>query len=139
MISNDKEFEEVFKRYLKSKGTEGNETYFCGCLSCDDCTLKDVSYGLSDIGVALCSRKPFEKIKKYEKKIELLKQEIEIMNKWEKEDILRKKLLGVCMEIRSDWGNLLCSGIKCDNCIFNGKTNNLYKWMEEQKRCGEQE
>ena len=86
MIENDKEFQEVFKKYLKSKGTEGNETYFCGCLSCDDCILKDVSYGLSDIGVALCSGKPFEKIKKYEKKIELLKQEIDIMNKWKKEN-----------------------------------------------------
>lgn len=86
MIENDKEFQEVFKKYLKSKGTEGNENYFCGCLSCDDCTLKDVNYGLSDIGVALCSGKPFEKIKKYEKKIKLLKQEIEIMNKWKEEN-----------------------------------------------------
>lgn len=136
MISNDKEFKDAFREYLKSKGINERTDIVCDGIECKDCIFKD----LGD-----CIKTPFKEIEIYEKciasykkKIEALKQEINVMNKWVKEDILRKKLLGVCTEIRSNWGNLLCSGIKCDNCIFNGKTDNLHKWMKEQKNRGEE-
>lgn len=91
MIENDKEFKNAFNKYLKSEGIEENETYFCGTMQCDDCVLKDVSYGLDDIDEVQCSGTPFKEIEKCEKKIKLLKQEIEIMNKWEEENKILTK------------------------------------------------
>ena len=144
MIDNDKEFQKAFKEYMKSKGLEGNETCFCGRLQCDDCMLKDVSYNLYDINEVQCSGTPFKEIEKYEKQIKLLRREINIIDSWEKESILSNKLQDVCKEIKrqchdSGADNLKCDGITCDTCIFNGDTNNFYKWIEDQEKRGKED
>ena len=136
MIKNDKEFEEVFRRYLKSKGIEGNETCFCGRLQCDDCTLKDVSYGLSDINEVQCSGTPFKEIEKYEKKIELLRREIDIMCNWKRNQEINNKVKDFCKTLRTNSDLMFsCRGIDCDDCLFNNM-DNFSEWMRQAKTRG---
>ena len=140
MIENDKEFKNAFKKYLKSEGIEGNETYFCGTMQCDDCVLKDVSYGLSDIDEVPCSGTPFKEIEKNEKKIALLRKEISIMKKWKKESDLKKKLKDFCETFRQgNWNDNIvfsCCGIDCDDCLFNN-IDNFKEWARQAKAKGE--
>lgn len=70
MIENDNEFQEVFKKYLKSEDISANEDFFCGRMNCEDCLFRD----LTD-----CSKMPFWEIKRCEERIAMMKKEIEFM------------------------------------------------------------
>lgn len=133
MIENDKEFQETFRNYLKSKGIEGNETCFCGRLQCDDCMLKDVSYNLYDTNEVQCSKKPFEEIKKCEKRIELLRREIDIMQNWKRNREINNKLKDFCKTLRTTSNAVFsCYGISCDDCLFKN-IDNFKEWARRTK------
>jgi hypothetical protein len=138
MIENDKEFQETFRNYLKSKGIEGNETCFCGRLQCDDCMLKDVSYNLYDTNEVQCSKKPFEEIKKCEKRIELLRREIDIMQNWKRNREINNKLKDFCKTLRTNSNTVLsCRGIDCNDCLFDNM-DNFSEWVRQAKTRGEE-
>ena len=138
MINNDKEFQETFKEFMKSKGVdvETRKYYLCEDLGCNNCILKDVR---CDLG--FCTFHPFEEIKRREKEIRLLKQQISIMSNWKKEREINKKLKEICEMFRRGNGNdnidFTCYGIRCDECLFNNM-NNFKKWARQEKMRGEE-
>lgn len=83
MIENDKEYQEAFEEFMKSKGVdvETRKYYLCEDLGCNNCILKDVRRDLD-----FCTFHPFEEIKRREKEIRMLKQQISIMSNWKKEN-----------------------------------------------------
>lgn len=126
MISNDKEFQDVSRRYMRSKGAE-----WCGNGNCNDCLLK----GTKVRPERICIRDPFRKIEEYEKNIEQLKKEIEIMEMWEKEtgsDLVRE-LQDICNTLRSRAKEPKCPRVVCEECPFYD-IRNFTKWMIYMRR-----
>lgn len=142
MITNDKEFQETFKEYVKGYGIETNEIHMCNGLPCSDCILKPISdetYDKSNKTCNVCEERPFQKIKEYEKKIALLKQEISIMSAWKRNRDMNKELQDFCKTFRSGNNNLselTCYGINCNACPFGG-IGNLKEWARREKAKSE--
>ena len=102
-IKSDEQLEEVFKNYMKSKNIEVHDDYPypCGDLECKDCILNDMTHKLRNLGFFTCVKHPFQMIEKYEEIIFVLKQEIEVIESWKKENgILTKEEEKDCAEIR---------------------------------------
>lgn len=140
MINNDKEFQEAFKEYVeyvKGYGIETNEIHMCNGLPCRDCILKPISdetYDKSKKTCNVCEERPFQKIKEYEKKIALLKQEISIMSNWKRNCKIENKLKDFCKTFRDDTNSndLTCRGIDCDKCPFEDM-GNFREWARKMR------
>lgn len=142
MIKNDEQFQETFKEYVKGYGIETNEIHMCNGLPCRDCILKPISdetYDTSNKTCNVCEERPFQKIKEYEKKIALLKQEISIMSAWKRNRDMNKTLQDFCKTFRSGNNNpseMTCYGINCNACPFGG-IGNLKEWARREKAKSE--
>jgi hypothetical protein len=132
MIENDNEFQEAFKEYAKSKGVDYENRKYYSCdedLGCNNCILKDVR---RDLG--FCTFHPFEEIKRHEKQISLLKQDISIMSNWKRNCKIENKLKDFCKTFRSDTSlnNLTCRGIDCEKCPFEDM-DNFREWARKMR------
>lgn len=137
MITNDEQFKETFKEYVKGYGIETNEIHMCNGLPCRDCILKPISdetYDTSKKTCNVCEERPFQKIKEYEKKIALLKQQISIMQTWKRSREINNKLKDFCKAFRSgtSLSDLTCCGIDCDKCLFHDM-DNFREWARKVK------
>ncbi len=141
MINNDKEFQETFKEYVKCYGIETNEIHMCNGLPCRDCILKPISdetYDKSKKTCNVCEERPFQKIKEYEKKIRLLKQQISIMQTWKRSQDINNKLKDFCKTLRTNSNTVLsCRGIDCNDCLFDNM-DNFNEWVRQAKTRGEE-
>lgn len=124
MITNDEQFQETFKEYVKSKGIEYDN--FCRGIDCEDCIL-------GNLGI-YCDREPFKAIKEYEEEIRLLKQQISIMQTWKRSREINNKLKDFCKAFKSgtSLSDLTCCGIDCDKCLFHDM-DNFREWARKVK------
>ena len=129
MIENDKEFHEYYKEYLKSKGIKQRTDVLCDGIDCKDCLFKGL----------ICSTSPFKDIENYEKRIAVLKEEIDIMQNWKRNHEIDKKLKDFCKTLRTINLNSVftCHGINCNDCLFNNM-DNFSEWMRQAKTRGEE-
>ena len=134
MINNDKEFQETFKEYLKDCEFENGECHLCDGFPCRDCLLKPIN----DETGKVCSEVPFQRIKEYEKKIALLKQEISIMSAWKRNREINNKVKDFCKTLRTNSNDVFsCRGIDCNDCLFNDM-DNFSEWVRQAKTRGEE-
>lgn len=120
MIKNDEQFKETFKKYVKSKGIE--YVNFCRGIDCEDCIL-------GNQGI-YCDGEPFNGIEEYNKKIGLLKKEIEIMEMWEAEtesDLVRE-IRDICNTLKSRAKEPKCPTDDCEKCPFYN-INSFSFWL----------
>ena len=134
MIDSDEEFQESFKKFMKSKGVdvETRKYYLCEDLGCNNCILKDVRRDLD-----FCTFHPFEEIKRREKEIRMLKQQISIMQTWKISQDINNKVKDFCKTLRTNSNDVFsCRGIDCNDCLFNDM-DNFSEWVRQAKTRGE--